>query len=349
MRISMHLPYAGGFRESAQLVADLERVGLDQVWIGEAYTFDSISQLGYLAAVTKTVEIGTGIVNVFSRSAALMAMTFAGLDYISQGRAICGLGVSGPQVVEGFHGLSYFKPLTRLKEYTEVCRMVWRRELLAYEGQTIRMPLPAGEGSGLGTALRLINHPVRPDIPIWWASLTPRAVRAAAEMADGWLPSMLIPEKMNAVWGNELRSGLARRPAELGPLEIGSGGLLAIGDDLVGEKAESIRDRGRGQIALYVGGMGAREKNFYNELACRYGYANEAKEIQDLYLSGRKEEAASKVPGEWLEKTSFVGPASYVADRVAAYRDVGVTSLAVEPVGPDPVKCIERFREIIDS
>jgi F420-dependent oxidoreductase-like protein len=349
MRLSMQLPYAGGFKEAAHKVADLERAGIDIVWVGEAYSFDSISQMGYLAAKTDTVQIGAGIVNVFSRTAALIAMTFAGLDYVSEGRAICGLGASGPQVVEGFHGVPYEKPLTRIKEYIDVCRTVWKREPLVYDGQTVKVPLPEGEGTGLGKPLKMINRPVRADIPIWWASLTDKAVEATAEVADGWLPIMFIPERAASVWGDGLEAGLARRSRELGPLQIGAGGLVAIGEDLVGDKAEQIRDMARPQTALYVGGMGARGKNFYNDLARRYGYVDEAIEIQDLYLSGQKDAAAAKVPADWLEKTSFVGPASYVAERVAAYKEAGVTVLAVNPVGADAVKTIEQLRGIVDD
>jgi F420-dependent oxidoreductase-like protein len=349
MRLSMQLPYAGGFKEAVQKVADLERAGLDIVWIGEAYSFDSISQMGYLAAKTDTVQIGAGIVNVFSRTAALVAMTFAGLDYVSDGRAICGLGASGPQVVEGFHGVPYQKPLTRIKEYIDVCRTVWKREPLVYDGETVKVPLPEGEGTGLGKPLKIVNHPVRAAIPIWWASLTGKAVQATAEVADGWLPIMFIPERAATVWGDDLKAGLAKRSPDLGPLEIGAGGLLAIGEDLVGAEADRIRDLGRAQTALYVGGMGARGKNFYNDLARRYGYVDEAIEIQDLYLSGQKDVAAAKVPADWLEQTSLVGPPSYVAERVAAYKEAGVTVLAVNPVGPDPIKTVAQLRSIVDA
>lgn len=164
--------YAGGFKESAARVVELEKAGLDQVWVAEAYSFDAISQIGYLAAVTNRVEIGTGIVNIYSRSAALMAMTAAGCDYVSDGRFILGLGASGPQVIEGFHGIPYEKPMQRTKEYMDVCREIWKREkALEYSGKTIQIPLPAGEGTGLGKPLKIINHPLRSSIPIWWASL----------------------------------------------------------------------------------------------------------------------------------------------------------------------------------
>ena len=341
--------YSGGFKESVDQLVELEKAGLDLVWIPEAYSFDAISQVGYLAARTERLEIGTGIVNVYSRTPALMAMTFAGLDYVSDGRIICGLGASGPQVVEGFHGVPYEKPMTRIKEYIEACRMVWRREKLVLDGETVQVPLPEGEGTGLGKPLKLINHPVRERIPVWWASLMGRSVEATAEVADGWLPIMFIPERAHLVWGEQLKVGLARRSPDLAPLDVCAGGLTAIGDDLVGPAADKLRDLGRPMTALYLGGMGARGKNFYNDLARRYGFVDEAIEIQDLYLDGKKDEAAAKVPAEWLEKTSLVGPASYVKERVAAFKEAGVTVLAVSPVGPDAVKTVEILRGIVDD
>ena len=346
MKLSMSLSYAGGFKEAAKQVVDLEKAGLDVVWVAEAYTFDAISQMGYLAAITDRVEIGSGIVNVYSRTPTLLGMTAAGLDYISEGRCILGLGASGPQVVEGFHGVPYEKPMARIKETIDVVRRVIRREVIDFHGQTIDIPLPEGEGTGLGKPLKLINRPVRDAVPIWWASLMGKSVAATAEVADGWLPVMFIPERADKVWGDDLRRGLAKRSPDLGPLDISAGGMLAIGDDLPVDK---IRDMGRPGTALYVGGMGARGKNFYNDLAVRYGFEQAAKEIQDLYLDGKKEEAAAKVPEEWLEKTSLVGPASYIADRVAAYKEAGVTVLNVNPVGSDPVKAIDQLREIVGA
>jgi F420-dependent oxidoreductase-like protein len=273
-------------------------------------------------------------------------VTAAGLDFVSEGRCILGLGASGPQVVEGFHGVPYEKPMARIKETIEVVRRVIRREVIDFHGQTIDIPLPEGEGTGLGKPLKLINRPVRDAVPIWWASLMGKSVAATAEVADGWLPVMFIPERADKVWGDDLRRGLAKRSPDLGPLEVSAGGMLAIGDDLPVDK---IRDMGRPGTALYVGGMGARGKNFYNDLAVRYGFEQAAKEIQDLYLDGKKEEAAAKVPEEWLEKTSLVGPASYIADRVAAYKEAGVTVLNVNPVGSDPVKTIDQLREIVGA
>jgi F420-dependent oxidoreductase-like protein len=350
MRLSMMINYDGGFKEAAQRVVELEKAGLDQVWVAEAYSYDAISQIGYLAAKTERIGIGAGIVNVYSRTAALIAMTAAGCDYVSDGRFILGLGASGPQVIEGFHGVKYDKPMQRTKEYIEACRMIWKREeKFDYQGQTFQAPLPPGEGTGLGKPLKLINHPVRSNIPIWWASLKGLSVTATAEIADGWLPIMFIPEKYHQVWGAQLRAGLAKRDPALPPLDISAGGMLAIGDDLVGDKQSAILDVSRPMTALYVGGMGARGKNFYNDLCKAYGYEQEAVDIQDLYLDGKKQEAAARVPREWLELSNLVGPASYIKERVAAYKDAGVTVLSVNPVGPDALHQVETLRAIVDD
>jgi F420-dependent oxidoreductase-like protein len=330
MKLSMMINYAGGFKEAVQRVVDLEKAGLDQVWIAEAYSFDAISQVGYLAAMTERVEIGTGIVNVYSRTAALMAMTAAGCDYVSDGRFILGLGASGPQVIEGFHGMPYEKPMQRTKEYIEACRMIWKREQkFDYQGQTVQAPLPEGQGTGLGKPLKLINHPVRADIPIWWASLKDRSVEATAELADGWLPIMFIPEKYHTVWGPQLKAGLAKRSPDMKRLDISAGGMLAIDENLTGDAQKKILDFGRPNMALY--------------------YEKEAIEVQDLYLDGKKDEAAAALPGEWLELANLVGPKGYVKERVAAYKEAGVTVLSITPVGPDAVRQVETLREIVDG
>ncbi len=348
--MSMSIGYAGGFKETADQVVALERAGLDQVWIAEAYSFDAISQVGYLAAMTDTIEIATGILNVYSRTAALMAMTAAGCDYVSGGRFILGLGASGPQVVEGFHGVPYDKPMQRIREYIESCRMIWKREeKFHYDGRTVQVPLPEGHGTGLGKPLKLINHPVRPNIPIWWASLKGLSVAATAELADGWLPIFFVPERFRQVWGAQLDAGLARRDPSLGRLDIAAGGMLAIGEHLVGEARTKLLDLARPQLALYVGGMGAKGKNFYNDICREYGYEREADVVQDLYLAGKKDEAAAALPAEWLELGNLVGPPGLIKERIAAYRQAGVTVLSVMPVSADPVREVEQLRSLLDA
>ena len=343
MRLSMTLPYAGAFRQVAEQVSDLEKAGLDIVWVAEAYGFDAPTVMGYLAATTERVQIGSAILPIYSRTPALLAQTAAGLDDVSGGRAILGLGASGPQVIEGWHGVPYDRPLARTREIIEICRKAWKREVLTHDG-IYQLPLPADQGTGLGRPLKMITHPVRADIPVFVASLGPKNVEMTAEVADGWMPLFFVPERAGQVWGSALAAGGARRPADLGPLEVVAGGMVAVGEDVVG-----VRDRARPQLALYIGGMGARGRNFYNDLARRYGYEAEAELIQDLYLDGKKDEAAAAVPAELLEKTALVGPEGYVKERIAAMAEAGVTILSITPVGPDPVKLVERLRDWVDQ
>lgn len=342
----MMINYSGDFLADVAKVQELEAAGLDLVWVPEAYSFDAVSQMGYLAAKTSTIQIGSGILNVFSRTASCMAQTAAGLDFVSNGRFVLGLGASGPQVIEGFHGVPYDKPMPRIRDYINVCRMVWRREPVVYEGSAVQVPLPEGQGTGLAKALKLINHPVRADIPIYWASLMGLSVKETAKLANGWLPIFFDPEKYHTVWGDDLKAGLAERDAGLGPLEISAGGLVAIGEQYAGDGADQILDLARPSVALYVGGMGARDKNFYNTICQRYGYVDEAIEIQDLYLGGDKAGAAAKVPREMLTNTNLVGPAGYVKERIAAYQEAGVTHLQIMPTG-DATRTVEELRTLI--
>lgn len=341
MRIGMTLSYSDGFTETADRLRDFERAGLDMVHVAEAYSFDAVSQLGYLAAKTERLQLASGVLQAFTRTPSLTAMTAAGLDYVSNGRFNLGLGASGPQVVEGFHGIAYDAPLARTREIVDVCRQVWRREPLIYEGTHYRIPLAEGRGTGLGKPLKLINHPVRERIPIIIAAIGPKNVELAAEIAEGWLPLFFHPGKSSKVWGNALAAGNARRDASLGALDIHASAPLAIGEHL-----DDLIDLQRPQLALYIGGMGARGKNFYNELACRYGYEQEAKEIQDLYLAGRRRDAESAVPMDLLRATSLVGPRAYVQERLAVYRAAGVTTLNIVAVAPDPRRQLDDVAEL---
>ncbi|MDP4506395.1 MULTISPECIES: LLM class F420-dependent oxidoreductase [unclassified Nonomuraea] len=344
MRIGMALNYSGGFKESVAELADYEKAGLDIVFVAEAYSFDAVSQMGYIAAKTERLEIASGILPVYSRTPTLLAMTAAGMDYVSDGRFTLGLGASGPQVIEGFHGVPYTAPLGRTREVIEICRKVWRRERLEHEGKHYTVPLPPGQGTGLGKALKIINHPVRPRIPIVVAAIGPKNVELAAELAEGWEPIFYVPEKAGEVWGPSLAAGQAKRDPELGELDVIAQASLAIGDDAAG-----LLEFGRPMAALYIGGMGAKGKNFYNDLARRYGYEKEAEQIQDLYLQGKKDEAAALVPGELLEKMSLIGSEAFVRDRVQALKESGVTTLNVTPLGrthEDRVRLIETIKEI---
>ena len=340
----MPLSYAGGFKESAAQAAELEAAGLDMVWVAEAYGFDGVSLMGYLAAVTERLEIGAAILPIYTRTPTLLAMTAAGVDALSDGRCVLGLGASGPQVIEGWHGIPYTEPVGRTREIIEICRKVWTRERVTHQGRSYTLPLPPDQGTGLGKPLKLIPTPVRERVPIYVASLGPRNVRMTAEVADGWLPIFYLPEKVDEVWGADLAAGAAKRPPELGPLEVVAGGLLAVGDDAAG-----MRDLARPMLALYVGGMGAKGRNFYNNVFRRYGYEQEAEEIQNLYLDGRKDEAAAAVPPGLLEAATICGPEGYVRDRIAAYRDTGVTVLNVTPIAADVPALVGRLKEWIGA
>jgi F420-dependent oxidoreductase-like protein len=343
VKISMQMPYAGGFAESVQQVVELEAAGLDVVYVAEAYSFDGVSQMGYLAARTETVQIASGILAIYTRTPTLLAMTAAGVDYISGGRAILGIGASGPQVIEGFHGVPYDAPLARTREIIDICRKVWaREEKLEHHGRYYSMPLPEGQGTGLGKPLKIINKPVRPRIPIHIASLGPKNIALTAELAEGWLPLFFLPEKAQEVFGPSLDEGFAKRDPSLGQLDIVAGGLVAVGEDVKG-----VLDMMRPMVALYVGGMGARGRNFYNALVRRYGFEAEAERIQDLYLDGKKDEAAAAVPYELLDGFNLVGPESEVREKIAAFREAGVTTLNITPIASpeDQPKLVAQLKE----
>lgn len=347
MRIGMPLNYSGGFNETVEELATYERAGLDIVYVPEAYSFDAVSQMGFIAARTERLEIASGILQIYTRTPTLTAMTAAGMDYVSNGRFTLGIGASGPQVIEGFHGLPYQAPLGRTREIVDICRQVWRREKVNYDGKHYTIPLPEEQGTGLGKSLKLINHPVRERIPIMIAAIGPKNVAMTAEIAEAWEPIFYVPEKANMVWGDSLAAGKAKRDPTLPELDVVVQAPLAIGEGLDG-----LLDFGRPQLALYIGGMGAKGRNFYNNLAQRYGYEEEAERIQDLYLDGKKEEAAAAVPRELLEKTSLVGPESHVKERLAAMKESGVTTLNVTPIGNDATeraRLIERVKDLANS
>jgi F420-dependent oxidoreductase-like protein len=325
VRIGMPLPYSGSFTETVQELPDYQQAGVQIVYVAEAYSFDAVSQLGYIAAKVPGLEIGSDILPIYTRTPSLLAMTAAGLDQLSGGRFTLGIGASGPQVIEGFHGVPYDAPIGRTRDVIEICRQVWRREPVVHDGRHYTVPLTAEHGgSGLGKPLKLINTPVRERIPIMVAAMGPRNVSLAAELAEGWAPFFYRPEGADTVWGEALREGFARRDPGLGPLDVVAPVTVAIGDDL-----DHLLDAARPQFALYIGGMGARGQNFYNDLARRYGYEAEAEKIQDLYLAGHKAEAAAAVPIDLLRSVSLVGPAGWVAERVAALAEAGVTTLAI--------------------
>ncbi|KAA0098602.1 LLM class F420-dependent oxidoreductase [Mycolicibacterium sp. P1-18] len=343
MRTGIFMSYASGFREAANQVVELEKVGVDVALVAEAYSYDAISQLGYLAAKTSTIELGSGVVPIYTRTPTLLAMTAAGVDYVSDGRFRLGIGTSGPQVVEGFHGIPFDAPLGRTREVVEICRQVWRRDKVEFDGKYYQVPLPAERGTGLGKPLKLINHPVRERIPIAIAALGPQNVKLTAEIAEGWQPIFYYPEKADDVWGDALRAGAAKRDPALGPLDVMVSASLAIGDN-VEDRLEWVKP----QLALYIGGMGARGKNFYHNLATRYGFGEVADRIQDLYLAGNKQEAIAAVPDELVRNISLVGPRGFVEERLAAYAEAGVTTMLVHPLSGDDRETVKFCEQLVE-
>jgi len=343
MKISMTITYSDDPLKAVAHAQAMEKAGVDQAWVAEAYSFDAVSTLGFLAASTETMELVSGILPIYTRTPTLIAMTAATLDSLSGGRFALGLGASGPQVIEGWHGVPYDRPLGRTREVIEICRKVWKRERLEHDGRNYQMPLGADKGTGLGKPLKLINTPLRADIPIYIASIGEKNVELTAEVANGWIPFFLNPEKAHDAWGGSLDAGLAKRDPALGQLEIIAGGMAAI--TKTDEEAVEMRNFARPTAALYIGGMGAKSKNFYNTLFQRYGYEAEAERIQDLYLAGKKDEAAAAIPDEFLAATNLVGTEGFLKERLAAFAEAGVTSLTLNPAGADPLAVVSQIKE----
>ena len=345
MRISVPLSYAIEPLAQVRMVVEMEQAGLDAVWVAETWGYDAPSFMGYLAARTSRIEIGAGVLSVYSRTPALIAQSAAGVDALSGGRCVLGLGTSGPQVVEGFHGVPFDRPMARLRETVDICRAVWRREPLRYEGSAYTVPLAPGAGTGLGKPLKLLTRPPRTTIPIYLATLRPRAVQLTAEVADGWYPLFFVAEAAPAVWGDALAAGTARRSPALAPLEICAGGVCAVGE---GPDVAGLRDMARSELALYIGGMGSRGRNYYNELFQAFGWEQAALEVQELFLAARREEAEARLPADLVEAATLCGPPAYLRERIEQLRHAGVTMLNVRPVGPDPVRTIAALRALAD-
>lgn len=347
MRIGLQLGYGGDFRQAVTEIAEFERAGLELVSVAEAYSFDAVSRLGYLAARTERLEITSGILPLYSRTPTLTAMTAAGLDYVSDGRFTLGIGASGPQVVEGFHGVAYDAPIGRTREIVEICRRVWRREEVQYAGRYYQLPLPESAGTGLGKALKIIDHPVRERIPVSIAALGLKNVSLAAEIAEGWEPIFFNPEKAEDIWGASLAAGYAKRSPDLGKLDVTVGVHVAFSEDET--ETAAFLDMVRPQLALYIGGMGARGRNFYHDLACRYGFEKVANVVQEHYLAGRKNDAVAAVPDELVHAVSLIGPRAAVQERLARFRAAGVTSIKTYLLAPNHsqrLATVERLAEL---
>ena len=319
MKIGVILPYEGGlpFADALEMTQRAEALGFDSVWIPEAWGTDAISLLGALAARTERIRLGTGIVNVFSRTPTLLGQTAATLDLISNGRFILGLGTSGHQVISGWHGMRFDRPLQRMRETVEIVRRVLRQERLRFEGEIFT----------LNQGLKLLARPVRETVPIFLATLTPAGLRLTGEVADGWIPTLFSPDHLD-LFRPQLEAGARAAGRSLDSLEIAPYVPVLIDDDRSG-----ARDAIRPWVALYVGGMGSRAKNFYNEVVQRYGFKEEARDIQELYLTGKKLEAIRRVPDTLVDAITIVGPPGYVRERIEAWSSAGVTLLLASVQG----------------
>lgn len=340
MKISTTIGFGGDPQKLASQAHDLESAGVDLLWGAEIYGYDLVSTLGFLAGKTERVQLMTGIIPLYSRSPALIAQTAATLDALTGGRFVLGLGSSGPQVIEGWHGVPFEKPLDRTLDTIEICRKVWSGEKVSHEGRVYDLPLSSG-GTGLGKPLKFMNRPPASDIPISLATIGPKNVELTAEVADIWQTIHFVPDRFKQVWGDALAAGTAKRDPAKAPLEIIAGGTVALGS---GSHIQEARDGARGLIGFYVGGMGAKTKNFYNDLFKRYGWEKEAEDIQDLFLSGKRAEAMAAVPDEYIDLSALIGDDGYVRERIQVFKDVGVTYLNVQPHGPDPLKTIEKIK-----
>lgn len=331
MRLGLNIGYSGAsIGDVLPLVEHADRTGFDSVWTAEAYGSDAVTVLSYIAARTERISVGSAILQMPARTPANTAMTAMTLDALSGGRFLLGLGLSGPQVVEGWHGVPYGKPLVRTREYVEIVRKAIAREApLTYDGEEYTIPYRGEDATGLGKPLKSILHPVRSRIPIYLAAIGPKNVRLCAEIADGWLPIFYSPER-EAIFNEHLDAGLEAAGRDPADLDIAVTVNVAVGDDL-----DACRARIKPILALYIGGMGARGRNFYNDLARRYGFDAAAKEIQDLYLDGRRDDATAAVPDELVDEVALVGPMPRVLDRLEAWKASRVGTLILATTQPE--------------
>jgi F420-dependent oxidoreductase-like protein len=340
MRLGLNLGYWGaGGSDGVELAQEAERLGFDSVWTAEAYGSDALTPLTWVGALTSKIKLGTGILQMPARTPANTAMSAATLDILSGGRVLLGLGLSGPQVVEGWHGQPYGKPLTRTREYVEIVRRILaREEPLDFQGEEYQIPIPGG--TGLGKPLKLILHPLRPRVPIYLAAIGPKNIELAGEIADGWLPVFLAPEKESA-YLQPLDAGLAKRqqPSEFDPpFDIAPTVMVMLGDDV-----DLCRAMIKPMLALYIGGMGAKGRNFYNDLVCRYGYEGPAHDIQDLYLAGKKREAEALVPDALVDEVALCGPKERIAELLEPWKRSRVTTLICGATQPEALRVMAEL------
>src|SRR5689334_6938984 len=342
MKLGVHIGYWGlGLtrEDQLQIVQEAERLGYDSVWTAEAYGSDAATILGWIAGQTTRIKIGSAIFQMPGRSPGMTAMTAATIDQLSDGRMLLGIGSSGPQVSEGWHGVRFGKQIQRTREYIEVVRKALARERLEYHGETIELPLPDGPGK----ALKLTIAPVQEHMPIYLAAIGPKNTALAGEVADGWMPTLLSPEHLPLL-RESLEEGAARAGRSLEGFDIAP----TVNVNITETDVDGARDAMRPFMALYIGGMGSRERNFYNTLVQRYGFEDAAREVQDLYLAGKKEEAAAALPTELIDLVALVGPRDRVRDRLRAYADAGVGTLGVSPMAWTRDERIAQLRAVAE-
>ncbi len=342
MRLGLNLGYWGGDNNNAAhlaLTREAEQLGYSVVWAAEAYGSDSPTVLAWLAGQTERIELGSAVMQIPARTPAMAGMTAATLDALSGGRFRLGLGVSGPQVVEGWHGVPYGKPLARTREYVDIVRQVLARQTVRYDGEYYRLPLPDGPGK----ALKLTIHPVRTEVPIYLGAVGPRNLELTGEIADGWLGLFYAPEHA-ADQLAAVRRGREKSGEDLTGFDVVPTVPVVIGDDL-----EACAEPVRGYAALYIGGMGSREKNFYHRIAVRMGYEEAANQVQDLFLERKHRDAMAAVPFEFIDSTALLGPIERISDRLAAYAESGVTTLTVSPYASTPELAVQTLRAMAEA
>ena len=340
MKLGLNLGYWSRDQSTDMaLVLEAERLGYDSVWAAEAWGSDVATVLAWIGAQTSTIKLGSAIFQMPARTPTMTAMTAATLDRLSGGRMLLGLGLSGPQVVEGWHGQPYGKPIGKTREYVSIVRDVLaRREPVTHDGEHYQIPFTGPGATGLGKPLKLITHPLRADIPIYLASLGPKNVALTAEIADGWLPVFYSPEHAQAVFAEPLRAGLARADDSAKPFDVRPSLTAILSDDVA-----RARNRVRPSLALYVGGMGAKGRNFYNDLATRYGYGAEAAQIQDLYLGGKQKAAAEMIPDALIDELNLIGTKEMIRDRLEVWKESDVTGLSVSVGDLDTLRTLAEL------
>ncbi len=341
MKLAINIGYwAGGSGTDLSFIEEAESLGYDSVWVAEAWGSDAVTVLSWIAARTSTIKVGSAIMQMPARTPAMTAMTAVTLNELSGGRFLLGLGLSGPQVVEGWHGVPYGKPLGKTREYVEIVRAaIAREDPLAYDGEHYQIPYRGPDATGLGKPLRLMTHPSH-QVSIYLAAIGPKNVALTAEIADGWLPIFYSPDRAGSVFDPLIADGFARSAQSDKAARFD---IVATTQAIETDDLDAARNRIRPMLALYIGGMGAKGKNFYNDLACRYGYEREATEIQDLYLSGKKMEAIATVPDDLIDELSLIGTREMIRDRLEAWRESSVTTLALFPTDPGTLRTIAEL------